>query len=43
LYANPAEEQGAIWMVVGSGGSMSRFTDYRTQELITNSALVSRR
>ena len=28
LYANPAEEQGAIWMVVTPAGTMSHFTDY---------------
>ena len=28
LYANPAEEQGAIWMVVASADTMSQLTDY---------------
>jgi hypothetical protein len=27
LYANPAEEQGGIWIVVASAGTMSHFTD----------------
>ena len=30
LYANPAEEQGAIWILVASAGTMSHFTDYVT-------------
>ena len=30
LHANPAEEQGGIWIVVGSAGTMSHFTGYPT-------------
>jgi hypothetical protein len=28
LYANPAEEQVAIWMVVASAGTMSQLPDF---------------
>jgi len=30
VYANPAEEQGAIWIVVASAGGMSQLTGYAT-------------
>jgi hypothetical protein len=31
VVANPAEEQGAIWIVVASAATMSHFTGYATQ------------
>jgi hypothetical protein len=31
LYANAAEEQGAIWIVVAPAGTMSHFTGYAGQ------------
>jgi len=31
LYANAAEEQGAIWIDVAPAGTMSHFTGYPTQ------------
>jgi hypothetical protein len=35
LHANPAEEQGGIWIVVASAGTMSHFTGYPTRSYLT--------
>src|SRR5215469_18009663 len=41
LYANPAEEQGAIWILVASAGTMSHFTDYVTSRDLAVLAITS--